>query len=239
MKRIPQFLRRALRSTGFDVKRYAPLENPHLRRQKVLEAHGVELVIDGGANRGQYGQRLREYGFRGRVLSFEPGQRAFDELCANADRDPHWEARRVALGRSPGHAELLICANSVSSSLKAPTVVEGANSDRVVVGRETVEVVTLEAVLTGERVTTKACLVKLDVQGSEFEALEGAGPRLSDCDLLEIELAFFPQYEGQALALELLKWLSDRGFGIVGVAPNTLDRSSGHVVECDVLLARV
>lgn len=238
LRRAANHMRRLVRRAGFDVKRFAPLENPHLRRQGVLESHGVDLVIDGGANVGQYAARLREYGYRGRIVSLEPGRAAFARLQGAAAGDPLWSVRRQGLGAEAGEAELAVTENSVSSSLlDAGPAMDAVPGGRVV-AREPVEVVTLAEVLEGEGAADARCLVKLDVQGAERAALEGAGDRLGECALLEIEAALAPMYAGQADALELLVWLRGRGFELVGVAPNTLDPRSGHALEVDALLAR-
>jgi len=236
MGRVLDTLRRWVRASGYDLKRFAPLENPHLRRQAVLASHGVELVIDGGANRGQYALRLREFGYTGRIVSIEPGRAAYARLSEAARDDADWTTRRAALGREAGRAELLVSANSVSSSLFAACASD--DPGRAVVAREPVEVVTLEALLREERAGVARCLVKLDLQGAEMDALDGAGADLAKCELLEVELAFEPVYEGQSTALFVLEQLAQRGFDLVGVAPNTLDPANGHLVEIDALLAR-
>ena len=52
----------------------------HRRKSPTLEAHlglilrqrAIDLVIDVGANAGQFGAGLRRIGYQGRILSFEP-----------------------------------------------------------------------------------------------------------------------------------------------------------------------
>lgn len=47
---------------------------------EVLLRLEIDCVFDVGANCGQYGQNLREIGYRGTILSFEPGLLAFRDL---------------------------------------------------------------------------------------------------------------------------------------------------------------
>jgi len=55
-------------------------------------------------------------------------------------------------------------------------------------------------------------MLKVDVQGSEREVLNGAGEHLQQFPVLEIEAALSQLYQGEARLPELLGVLSDRGF---------------------------
>lgn len=231
-------LRRLLRRSGFDLKRYGPLMDPNLQRQGVLESRGIDLVLDGGANGGQYGGRLRNHGYTGRILSMEPGADAFLRLLAASAGDPSWEALRCALGRAAGEATLKVTANSVSSSLQTalPRMESVGGSEEVT--RETVSITTAAALLEEHGADAQAPMLKLDVQGSELEALEGTGPSLDRFEVIEVELALTPLYAGQPEAHEMMAWLAARGLRPVGVAPNTIDPRTGDLLELDALFAR-
>src|SRR5215210_642812 len=82
-----------------------------------LEARSIDLVFDVGANDGHFGLWLRECGYRGRIVSFEPIRAVFDLLKARADEDGDWEAHPVALGERPGKAVINVAELSVFSSL--------------------------------------------------------------------------------------------------------------------------
>ena len=84
----------------------------------MLKAHEVNLVFDIGANAGQFAQSLRELGYRGRIVSFEPQSEAREQLERAASVDPLWEvAPKAAIGPEDGEIELNLAANSISSSL--------------------------------------------------------------------------------------------------------------------------
>lgn len=67
-----------------------------------METNGIDLVLDVGANTGQYGQRLRKASYGGAIVSFEPVPSAFTSLARKAGRDANWRAERLALGAHGG-----------------------------------------------------------------------------------------------------------------------------------------
>ena len=80
-------------------------------------------------------------------------------------------------------------------------------------------------------------MLKLDVQGFEYEALIGSESLLPHFDLVYCECSFVELYSGQKLAWEIIDWLSVRSFGLVGVFNPTYDRR-GQAVQADFLFGR-
>ena len=68
----------------------------------LFERCAINCVIDVGANVGRYGALLRNGGYRGRIVSFEPAAETFAELEKASDGDPDWQALRMALGARTG-----------------------------------------------------------------------------------------------------------------------------------------
>ena len=76
----------------------------------------MTVVLDVGANAGQYGRELRTLGYRGRIVSFEPQPGPFAALEAASTADPAWTAVLLALGAEAGTAQMNVSALDVSSS---------------------------------------------------------------------------------------------------------------------------
>jgi len=216
------------RRLGVEIAHYRP---EAARRATLIDRHHISLVLDVGANTGQYATELRDWGYRGEIISFEPLSAAFAQLELNASADPHWHCRRIALGPSPGRADLKVAQNSVSSSLlsMADRHVD-AQPDSAVVAVEQVEVVALDSLGLLEAYKGET-LLKLDVQGYEEEVLRGAGESLANVRLVECELTVAPLYEGQALLGHMMNVLGRGGFELIALSPGFYDVSTGEILQ--------
>src|SRR5947209_5385885 len=72
------------------------LELTSLRR--FLISHRINVVLDVGANEGQFAAKLRRLGFGGRIVSFEPDPRVYPGLVERHRHDPAWRSYPIALG---------------------------------------------------------------------------------------------------------------------------------------------
>jgi FkbM family methyltransferase len=69
------------------------------RQSTLMRDRQISLVLDIGANNGQYGKLLRDIiGYQGRIVSFEPLSDAYGLLKKTAASDPLWECHNNAFG---------------------------------------------------------------------------------------------------------------------------------------------
>jgi len=81
----------------------------------VLTEQKVNMVFDVGANTAQFGRKLREAGYRGRIVSFEPLSSVWDQLSAESKNDPLWEvAPPSVIGNENGKIEIHVDRNPCS-----------------------------------------------------------------------------------------------------------------------------
>lgn len=232
-------LRLFLNRLGFDVVRFAGRSSPLGRRMMLLRHYGVDLVIDVGANVGQYALELRRLGYRGQIVSFEPLPTALTTLRARAARDPQWIVMPLALGNHAGRAKLYVAANSVSSSLlpMLPRHLQAAPSSRYV-GEAEVEICRLDDVFDGIVGASRTPFLKVDVQGGERGVLEGAASALQRLAGLQIELSLVPLYEGSPRLPEIVTFLEGHGFLLMSVEPGFSDPDSGQLLQVDGIFFR-
>lgn len=236
---IKNFLRRF----GFDIIRYYPssferakvIDNRRrgARLLKMLTLHEIDLVLDVGANIGQYAEGLFEIGYQGKVISFEPLLDAYTKLTLVSKNNPNWEvAERCAVGNIHGEIKINISGNSQSSSVLniLPAHVEAAQKSAYV-GSEVVKIYQLDK-LVGERVSQfRSPFLKIDTQGYEEQVLQGASEMLPKIQGLYLEMSLIPLYEDQILFEEMLTKLTTMGFSLYNLSPGFWDYRTGRLLQ--------
>jgi FkbM family methyltransferase len=236
-------LRRPLRSLGLNLTRWEPptiATSADLRRVALLRHASVSLVLDVGANVGQYGRSLRDNGYNGRIVSFEPLSEAFQDLQKVASADDLWDVRRCALGAESAKSEIGIAGNSLSSSLLAMHERhERALPTSRYVGREKVDVYRLDDLADGLVTQEDIPFLKLDVQGYEERVLDGASAITEHLAGVEVELSLVPLYEGAPEWRTMIDRLEDLRFFVASIEPGFIDRRNGQVLQVDAIFLRL
>lgn len=232
-------VRRAARRLGFDVTRYAPHASYRAQRIELLRHHRVDLVLDVGANIGQFATELRVDGYRGRIVSFEPLHSVFADLEASTADDPSWEALNMGLGAEAGRAMINVSGNTQSSSM-LPMVAAHSRAAPAseYVGTETIEVRRLDDVFGTVGAGAGAPFLKLDVQGYERQVLDGGAATLPHLVGLQLEASVVEMYEGETLFPEMLRLLAGRGFALAAMTPSLVDPASARLLQLDAVFFR-
>lgn len=227
-------IRRALQRFDLHIGRGSPVSN----LMRTMDSHGVDTVIDVGANVGQFGALLRAGGFRGRLISCEPMSAAFQELRRRSANDSQWEVLQTAVGTGAQEAEINLSANSYSSSLLPMTDTHlQAASDSAVVGTEMVQMTPLTSIVADHGIDPGHTLLKVDTQGYEAQVLDSAGPLLPGFAAIQLELSFVELYVGQPLFDDLRSRMDDQGLRLHSLEPG-ISGADGRLLQCDGLFVR-
>jgi FkbM family methyltransferase len=182
----------------------------------------IDLVLDVGANEGQYGCMLRHaLGYRGRILSFEPNPAAFARLRETIGGDPNWQAFNIGLGETPGMLKLNVTANSVFSSFLEPQEDEavymiGNRTERTV----DVPVERLDTFLpTAEGSAARNIYLKMDTQGFDLAVFAGSAGMRDRIEALQSELSMIQIYKGMPSYKEAMDVFTAAGYSVSGMFP--------------------
>ncbi len=233
-------LRRWVHKIGWDLHRYRPDVDPWVQLCRQLRSHAVNLVLDVGANIGQFAVELRQHGYAGRIVSFEPLSRAHKTLSAAAGRDPLWTiAERMAIGAECGTAKLNVSAISEASSLMPmlDTHIQAAPGS-VYITCEHVPLKTLDSAAGPELRPDDIIFIKIDTQGYQEEVLKGAVETLHRAIGLQVELSLVSLYEGECLFDPMLQQVNSAGYELWNLVPGFTDPRTGRLLQCDAVFFR-
>lgn len=230
-QRLKQVFRNACRKRGWDF-----VKGPNL--SQFIESRDVDLVIDVGGNKGDYGYHVRRWGYRGQILSLEPASEPYGLLVKRLERDPAWQARKVAAGEQPGEATINLSKSSVFNSLLPLTdFASRFDPNSEVLATETVQVDTLDNILAP--LAFQRGFLKIDTQGFEKQVLAGAGETLKRCVGVQLELPIGHLYGGVWSFGEALEHLDGLGFVLAQNVPtNSFSHDKAAVIEFDCVFRR-
>ena len=203
----------------------------------------VDLVLDVGANRGQFSSGLRASGYAGRIVSFEPAPAPRVELERLAAGDAAWEVRAWALGDTDGEAVL----HAVDEESELGSLRESSDFGRgwkEAMGRtreQPVVVRRLDGAWDDLAGHASRVLLKLDTQGFDLAAFRGAGRLVQTGGpvvALLSEVACLPIYDEVPLMAEHLATYAAAGWSLAGLYPVSFDRPTLRVIEHDAVLVR-
>lgn len=232
MKRI---LKRAANSLGYEVRR---IPRPPIGPIDFIRHHTIDLVLDVGANEGQFALGLRRAGYCGEIVSFEPVASVYNVLALAAESDPQWSTRQVALGNAPGTAQINVSNRTVYSSILPQTPTAASfDAGSIVTRTEEVIVTTVDDVM--REFPDRRAMLKVDTQGFDSTVIAGAARSLPGFIGVLREVAIVPLYQGAQLFQDVVRSMYDAGFLLSQVHPviYQLDDPSS-LMEVDCLFIR-
>ena len=226
IKRIIKSILRNMFGLELSLTRNIPPSESQVTAMQVvssLRKFEIDLVLDVGANTGQFTSEIRQGGYAGRIVSFEPLSQAHAVLQKTSEGDLLWDVYpRCALGDHDGEVEINIAGNSQSSSI-LPMLEShrSAAPESAYQGKEIVPIKTLDAVAGQYLKDARAAFLKIDTQGFEWQVLDGARDTLPHVKGILVELSLVPLYEGQHLWREVIERL-EAGLYFVGIQTRVL-----------------
>lgn len=224
---------------GLQIQKYNIQNSQDLLLKKCIDFFQIDLIIDVGANIGQYAAGARKHGYSKHLFSFEPLTSAFDQLKAKSAKDKRWEAFNLGVGSSNGQLTINVSENLVSSSFLPVTAAstEAAPKSRFS-STQIVNVVRLDEFLISRLNGFENIYLKIDVQGFELEVLKGTTALLSKIKVIQLEMSFVPMYKDGPLFADVLSTLDKMGFEIYTIIPEFRNEASGRMLQADGIFIR-
>jgi FkbM family methyltransferase len=236
--RLKAAVRRLANALGYDIVGYNG-RSDRWRMARLLERHRITVLFDVGANRGTFGWDMRELGFRGRIVSFEPLSEAFSHLERMARADGNWQALNIGLGECDEDRLLNVAANSQSSSfLPMLDAHKRAAPESLYEREERTAVRRLDGIFDNYCGPGDAAFLKIDTQGFEKYVLEGARGKLGAVPLVQLECSLVPLYQGTNVVEDMIGYMRGLGYDPVHVLPTFYHHDSGHLMQADVVFLR-
>jgi FkbM family methyltransferase len=211
----------------------------HLKQS--LQLNKIDLLIDVGANRGQFALDARRTGYKGEIISFEPIAAHQEYLNILAAKDSKWKILPYALGEKCSELMLNVYKDDSFSSFYAVNEL-AQNSFGNMVELDHVELVkihTIDEVAESLGITpNRRIFLKTDTQGHDAEVLRGGQQTLNHVLGILTEATVKPLYDECATFEDLSKQLLSMGFVYGGMFPISYIPDTLELIELDCYFTR-
>lgn len=222
---------------GLKIERHFGTELGLKQIHKVFKQYGINMLLDVGANTGQYAMSMFKVGYKGTIISFEPLSDIYEVLKTNQSKHNNWKLfRRTAIGDYCGKAMINISENRESNSILpiSERHTKVAPSAKYV-GELEIPIVTLDSIFTDITTSDNKTCLKIDTQGLEDKVLAGAAESLKKIILIQLELSLIPLYDGSRTIDWMISYLKDLGFEPVLFLPGFIDRTTEEMQQVEGL----
>ena len=180
-----------------------------------LCGEAAPVIIDGGAHKGGTVDAFRLLAPLAEFHCFEPDPVLAAELQEKFAGSPGVSIVKAALGSEPGKAVFNINASRPTNSLlpTADALQEDLRGLCKTVDRVEVAVSSIDDYCAANGLN-RVAIIKLDLQGYDYQALLGARATLRDVRVVLVEVLFTEIYQGCHLFPDILRLMGENGFNL-------------------------
>ena len=222
-----------------EIKRYNPQDDFNFLVTKCLRSFEIDCFWDIGANIGQTGLSIREHGYNGNIISFEPQKEAYEKLLKVSSQDSKWQIFEKCGVGNDGFKKLNISKNSVSSSfLQIKKLHLDSSPDSQFIKEENVKIISLDKIFIAGNKSFDKNFLKIDAQGYEKEILDSGKNVLDSFIGISCEISIHPLYEGESKLFEMIDYLNNRGYEIYSIHNSYYEIKYGQTFSIDVVFIK-
>jgi FkbM family methyltransferase len=213
------------------------LPNEKLAAARKLVLQNCDLVVDVGANTGQWMSMVRKHGYLGEAICIEPLEKYCLKLKERKFKNTI--ALNCAVGNKNGHIIMNIASNDglSSSVLELDHYHNIGAPDVKYIGKEEVKILKLSKIL--ETSPHKKMFVKIDTQGYEIQVLKSINKsHFNKIYAFEIESNLVSTYKSAILIEDLIKYLRRKGFQPFRIENGFGMPNFGQQLQVDIIFVK-
>ncbi len=204
------------------------------RRLQIIDSCNIDILFDIGANTGQYSTKLRNLGYKNRIISFEPVTEAFKILKKKAFNDGNWTVNNYAIGDTDGENIINISGHSDSSSILNMLPLHSESDPGLkYVGQQKIVLKKLDTIFNSFVSYENRVMIKIDTQGFEKNVIDGAVGSLNRISIIQLEMSIVPLYENEMLFMDIIKLIESKGFQLYSLENGHYNRNTGQLLQVD------
>jgi len=201
----------------------------------IKKESSIKCIVDAGANVGSW-SLLANHFFPGcMIFSFEPLPEYFKFLRENTLNIPSITCINAALSDKSEEKKFYLQGHS-SSFMQASNELLSLHPNEFCRGELLVRSIKLDDFISSEKIASPD-LIKLDVEGAEIIALEGARHILQTTKYIILEVSFVERHLGQPLIHEIIAFMAKNSFYLYAF-PHDMPLGSPPS-SCDLLFKKI
>lgn len=175
------------------------------------------VAIDAGANLGNWTAELLEYLPTANVFAFEPSESAFGKLQDRFASDRRVSTVNVALGKD--NKSSILYADESGSGLGSLSKRRVQHFDIEFSHQEVVEINTLDSWISRNEIASPPNILKMDVEGHEYDLLLGATETIKNIKIIQFEFGG-SNIDSRTFFQDFWYFFQDLEFDIYRIAPS-------------------
>ena len=211
MSKINQFLS----NFNLRIEKVSKNQNLHDVLNLLLNKLEINVLLDVGANEGQFAKKVRSYGYFEKIISFEPLQNVYERLINNTEKDKNWIHKNLAIGDFDGETSINVSNYSLSSSiLQMSDLHLEAKKNSEFVSKHKIQIEKIDTFISKNDIRSSNIFLKVDTQGTEHQVIKGADNNLDKIRGILCELSLNELYLGQKLWIEIIESMKAKNFEV-------------------------
>ncbi len=202
----------------YENRNHDPYSNGELTILKKISKLNPSVIIDGGANIGNYSLLINQLIPDVLIYSFEPVKNTFEILKKNVDSTKNIIPIRKGLYKNNCTKEIRIFPSHTHSSL---VDIQGLAYETK--EKQTIELIKGDDFMKKNKIT-EIDLLKLDIEGAEYDALLGFEEHILKGKIKMIQFEYgYINISTKRLLIDFYNYLENKGYIVGKIFPRTVE----------------